>query len=112
MGKPMNLKFQQRWVEYWALFLLVLGFLFAFSIDTMWFAYPVAFGMGAFLGRLTWRWRKNLKGSGITIVLGFLIGFLLGVQHADRKIIVALFVLGVAVSFYVHERGYIRGTEY
>jgi|GEM_PF-1368671 len=108
----LNLNFPQRWVEFWAIFLIILGFLFAFSIDAPWVAYVVAAGMGAVLGRLTWRWRKNLKGSGITIVLGFLVGFLLGLQHADRKVIIVLFALGIAVSFYVHDRNIIRGAEY
>lgn len=112
MGKPIAIKFGQRWVEFWAIFLIFVGLLFAITLISPWQAYLIAFAMGAMLGRLLWRFRKNLKGSVLTIILGFLAGFILFMQSADRKVIIALFVLGLVVSFYVHDRNIIRGTEY
>jgi len=112
MGKQLELQSSMRWAEFWAIFLIILGFMFAVSIDNPVLAYIIALLMGAIMGRLLWRFKKNLKGSIITIILGFLVGFLLGIQAADRKVIIALFVLGLVVSFYVHDRNIIRGAEY
>jgi predicted branched-subunit amino acid permease len=107
-----NIKFSQRWVEWWALFCIVIGFLLGASLQNPWLAYVAAMLTGAILGRLLWRFKTKLKGGILFIILASLIGFLLGVQNADRKILIVLFVLGIAASFYVHDQKLIRSAEY
>ena len=107
-----DLKTSQRWAEYWALFLLVLGFLFSIQTKNVVVLYGIAFLFGAIFGRFFWKYRKNLKGSALTIILGFLVGFLLGAQAGERKVLILLFVLGIAVSWYVHDKNILRSAEY
>ncbi|MBI4145357.1 hypothetical protein HY493_04095 [Candidatus Woesearchaeota archaeon] len=107
-----DLKFSQRWAEFWALFLIIIGFLFAVSVENVTGLYAVTILFGLVFGRLLFRFRKNLKGSILTIILGFMIGFLLGAQLGDRKVLILLFAVAMAVSFYVHETGWLRSAEY
>ncbi len=108
----LDLKTSQLWAEYWTFFLLLLGFLLTLWIDNPQTSYVVAVAFGLLLGRMLWQYKQRMRGSIITIILGFVMGFLLGVQVADRKLLIILLVVGMLVSYYAHDRKLIHGTAY
>ncbi|MBI4151303.1 hypothetical protein HY492_04205 [Candidatus Woesearchaeota archaeon] len=107
-----NLNTSQRWAEYWTLFLLLIGFLLTLWVDSPQTSYVVAVAFGLLLGRMLWQYKQRMRGSIITILLGFIMGFLLGVQVADRKLLIILLVAGMLISYYAHDRKLIQGTAY
>ena len=108
----LDLKTSQLWAEYWTFFLLLLGFLLTLWIDNPQTSYVVAVAFGLLLGRMLWQYKQRMRGSIITIILGFVMGFLLGVQVADRKLLIILLGVGMLVSYYAHDRKLIHGTAY
>ena len=108
----MGLKTPERWAEYWALFLLIVGFLFAVKTENPVFLYIIALCFGLIFGRFLWKYKKSMKWSVFTIILGFLVGYLLGAQTGDRNIIIVVFFIGLIVSFYVHNNNILRSAEY
>lgn len=107
-----DLKMSQRWAEYWTLFLLLIGFLMTLWIDSPQASYVIAAAFGLLLGRMLWQHKQFLRGSVVTILFGFVLGFLLGVQVADRKLLILLLILGMLASYYAHDRKLIHGTAY
>jgi hypothetical protein len=107
-----NLNTSQHWAEYWTLFLLLIGFLVTLWVDNPQTSYVVAVAFGMLLGRLLWQYKQFLRGSIVTILLGFVLGFLLGVQIADRILLVMLLVIGMLASYYAHDRKLIQCTAY
>ena len=63
-------------------------------------------------GRIWYRIKENLKTPWIVILFGFLVGFVLGSFYGNKKIIILLYVVGIAISYYLHLEGYVKSLEY
>jgi hypothetical protein len=79
---------------------------------TIVFVYGLLIVFGGIFGRWLWNYRKSYRGATLTIILAFLVGFLLGVQSADRKVLILLFFVGLILGFWLHETGKLRSAEY
>ncbi len=99
-------EFLDKWVELFFFILLVIGFIVSINIGSAFFSYIVIFLFGLMAGRFL-QLRKNIFPFYL-IVLGLLIGYLLGSRYGNWKIVVFVFIIGAAVSWYVHEKEYIR----
>ncbi|MBD3313375.1 hypothetical protein GF345_02950 [Candidatus Woesearchaeota archaeon] len=98
--------FLDKWVELFFFTLLIIGFIISLSIGSAFFSYIVIFLFGLMSGRLL-QLRKNMVPFYL-IVLGLLIGYLLGSRYGNWKIIVFVFIIGTSISWYAHEKEYIR----
>ncbi len=110
MGLALNTS--ERWVEYWALILLLIGFMFALKIEYAGIAYASAIVFGIIFGRLIWHDRKLIRPLRLVVTLGFMAGFVFGSPEDNRKLIILLFAAGMLVSFYVHKRKLIGSASY
>ena len=104
--KPLNIWW--NWAEYLMIVLMILGFLVAVTIDSMWLNYLVIFIAGIMAGRLLYAREKKHKFTHYLIVVGFLLGYMLGSYMANKKIIATIFILATILSYYLHKKGYIE----
>ena len=102
----------RNWVEILAFFLLIIGFFLSLSAPSAFLSYIIVFLCGMVAGRLWYQQRKNLKFSWLMIIMGFLFGYVLGTYYGNRKIVVIMFLLGMILSYYVHDKKYIKSSEY
>ena len=98
----------KQWAEIGFLFLLLVGFIFAISINSAAIIYVVIFLAGVFAGRyyLSKIGRQPLFPF-FLIIIGFLFGYMLGAFAANRKVVALLFVIGWIASHIAHKKGWI-----
>ncbi|MBN2112414.1 hypothetical protein JW707_04940 [Candidatus Woesearchaeota archaeon] len=104
--------FMDNWAEFFALVLLIVGFIVGISAGSAVILYIISVLFGAAFGRWWFRFKKKLKIPASIITIGALIGLTLGSFYGDRKIVILLFVAGFAASYYLHERKIIHSAEY
>ncbi|MBW2991619.1 hypothetical protein KY345_00190 [Candidatus Woesearchaeota archaeon] len=96
------------WAEYFMILLMVIGFLVAITLDSMWLNIVVIFIAGLMAGRLLYGREKKHKFTHYLIVIGFLIGYLLGSYSFNKKMIAAVFIGSAILSYYLHKKGYVE----
>ncbi len=105
-------RFWEDWAEVIGFFLLVTGFFLATVAGSAVISYIVITLSGFRGGSICYRIKENLKTPWIIILFGFLVGFVLGSFYGDKKIIVLLYIVGIAISYYMHLEGYVKSLEY
>ena len=98
------------WVEYVALVVLFIGFFISMSSGSAFLSYIIIFLSGLLTGRILFQNRKALPFKYYILMLVFLIGYILGtyVSFGSRKVIVVVFILSNILSYYIHDKGYIK----
>jgi hypothetical protein len=104
--------FMDNWPEWFALVLLVIGFIIGVSAGSAVVLYLVSLLFGGIFGRWWFRFKKKMKVPAVIITIGALVGLTLGSFYGSREIVILLFVVGFIVSFYLHERKIIHSAEY
>ena len=102
----------EAWPELTAIVVLVVGFILAAASGSAVVNYFIIFLGGGVFGRIWYRVKRGRKLWITIILIGFLIGFLLGSFYGNRKIVILLFFLGLILSYYLHDKGYIHSKEY
>ena len=102
--KPFD--FYERWAELFFVILLVVGFVISIIAGSAFFNYIIIFLCGVMAGRVL-QVRKG-RVPYYLIVFGFLIGYVLGKRYGNWRVIIFLFIIGTVISFYLHEKEYIR----
>ncbi len=98
------------WVEYVALVVLFIGFFISMSSGSAFLSYIIIFLSGLLTGRILFQKRKALPFKYYILMLVFLIGYILGtyVSFGSRKVIVIVFILSNILSYYLHDKKYIK----
>jgi len=98
------------WVEYIALVVLFIGFFISMSSGSAFLSYLIIFFSGLLIGRILFQQRKALPFKYYILMLVFLIGYTLGtyVSFGSRKVIVIVFIVANVLSYYIHDKGYIK----
>jgi len=98
------------WVEYVALVVLFIGFFISMSSGSAFLSYLVIFLSGLLTGRIVFQNRKALPFKYYILMLVFLVGYIIGtyVSFGSRKVIVVVFILSNILSYYIHDKGYIK----
>ena len=112
LGKKAKIDFSENWVEYLFFVLLGLGFFLAISSGSAVVAYIVIFLCGMMGGRLLFRLKKELKTPWIIILTGFLIGFTFGSFYGDKRVIIISYIIGIWLSYFLHNKEIIKTTEF
>ena len=95
-----GIDFLDRWAEFFFLMMLVIGIVFSVFIGSAFFSYLVVFFFGVMAGRFL-RYRKTVFPFYL-VVIGLLIGYLVGSRYGSWRINLFCFVLGTAISWYLH----------
>lgn len=101
-----------HWPEIIGFVVLILGFFVALSLQSAFMSYITVLLCGMIFGRLWHGVERTSKFSWLIVIFGFLIGFVLGDYYGDRRIIILLFVIGIIVSYWLHNEGYIESLQY
>ena len=98
------------WVEYVALVVLFIGFLISMSSGSAFLSYLIIFLSGILTGRILFQNRKALPFKYYILMLVFLVGYILGtyVSFGSRKVIIIVFIAANVLSYYIHDKGYIK----
>jgi len=98
------------WVEYVALVVLFIGFFISMSSGSAFLSYIIIFLSGLLTGRILFQQRKALPFKYYILMFVFLIGYILGtyVSFGSRKVIVIVFILSNILSYYIHDKEYIK----
>ncbi|MCX6706521.1 MAG: hypothetical protein NT001_00040 [Candidatus Woesearchaeota archaeon] len=99
-------EFLDKWVEIFFVILLIIGFIVSISIRSAFFSYVVIFLFGFMSGRFL-QIRKNMVPFYL-VIFGLLIGYMLGSTYGSWKVILLCFIIGTSISWYLHEKGYLR----
>ena len=100
--------FGKTWVEVIFVILVVVGFVFSLAAPSAVLSYLIIFIAGFMGGRLIYVRRKSMAGPYVIIGVGFLFGFLLGSRFGDWIVIIIMFGLGTWLSYYLHDKGYVK----
>lgn len=98
------------WAEFFAAVLLVIGFIISLLSGSKVMSYLVVGLCGLMFGRLWYRFKDNFKFTWFLIIVGFLIGYLLGNFYGSSYAIIALFLFGILMSYYLHDK--VKSVEY
>ena len=106
--------FFKNWAEFFFFVIMVIGFTFALWATSFsaFINYIVVFLSGMIGGKLLYEKKKKLSFPYYLIVIGFLIGYVMGTDYGSATVVVILFVLGILLSYLLHDKGYIRGMPY
>ena len=100
--------FFKSWAEFFFFVLMIIGFIIAIIAPSAVISYLVVFLSGMIGGRLLYERKKKLSFPYYIIIIGFMIGYVIGTYYGSRKVVIILFVLGILLSYYLHNKGYIR----
>ncbi|GAF86208.1 unnamed protein product, partial [marine sediment metagenome] len=92
--------------------LLVIGFLLSLAAPSAVLSYLMIFACGMMGGRIWYEQRDNFKFPFFLIIIGFLIGYLIGTRYANLVVLIAFFVIGGILSYYLHKKKIIHSIRY
>ena len=106
--------FFKSWAEFFFFVLMIIGFivaLWATSFSAV-ISYIVVFLSGMIGGRLLYDRKKKLAFPYYIIIIGFIIGYVIGTYYGSRRVVIILFILGILLSYHLHNKGYIKDVAF
>lgn len=100
------------WAEGLALVGLVVAFLFAVLVRTPSTTYAIAGLMGLMIGRIWYRLRRRDRSFLFVISTGILLGFLLGMLNGDVRVLIIIYCVAGALSYFLHAEKLVRSVEF
>ena len=104
--------FHKNWMEFWFLVLMITGLLIALAAPSAVISYTIVFLSGMIGGRLIYSRKNKIQLPYFMIIAGFVIGYLAGVYYGSRKIVIALFVLGIIIGYKLYDKKILKDTMY
>ena len=105
-------QFDKNWMEFFFLVIAVIGVLIALSAPSAVISYIIIFLSGIIAGRLICERKDKIKFPYLIIVLGFFIGYLIGVYYGSRIVVVVLFMLGSILGYNLYEKKILKDVTY
>lgn len=99
-------------MEFWFFVIIIIGVFAALLAPSAAISYIIAFISGIFAGRLIYERKNKIKFPYFMIVLGFAIGYLIGVYYGSRKIVIILFVIGAILSYMLYAKKILKDTRF
>ena len=96
------------WVELICFVVLVIGFLFSITLQSAVMSYVVIFLFGLLAGRLIYE--RSYSFPFYLIGFALLLGYVLGTRYGQWKLVILFFLLGAAISYYLHADGYLENV--
>ena len=105
-------EFYKNWMEFFFLVLMIVGILIALSAPSAVISYIIIFLSGMFAGRLLYERKTKIQFPYFMIIIGFVIGYLIGVYYGSRRIVIALFVIGAILSYKLYDKKILKDTRF
>lgn len=104
--------FYKNWAEFFFLVVIFIGIFIALSAPSAIISYFVIFVSGMFAGRLIYDRKDKIQLPYFLIIAGFVVGYLIGIYYGNRKIVIALFVIGAIMSYKLYDKKILRDIKY
>ena len=91
---------------------MLIGVFIALLAPSATISYIISFISGMFAGRLMYERKNKIKLPYLVIVLGFVIGYLIGVYYGSRKLVIILFVIGAVLSYALYDNKILKDTRF
>ena len=104
--------FFRNWAELFFFVLMITGFIIALFAPSAVISYIIIFLSGMIGGRLLYDRKQKLTLPYYIILIGFIIGYVIGTYYGSRKVVIILFILGILLSYHLHNKGYIRDVPF
>ena len=104
--------YTSAWVEYFAMFSMVIGIFLSTNAQNIIVSLILAFLSGGIFGRIYVRWKNSFKITLYIITISFLIGLIVGNWFENILITIIVFIIGWRLSFWLHEKKYIKSLEW
>ena len=105
-----NADLWETWGE-WSFFIVfIVGIFLALSINNAYLTYLVTFLIGIICGRVYYQRKKAKQHRKVPLYFifsGFFLGYLIGLNYGSKILIIAVFILGAWLSYFVHNKGYL-----
>lgn len=105
-------EFYKNWMEFFFVLLMIIGVLIALSAPSAVISYFIIFLSGMFAGRLIYERKNKIQFPYFMIIVGFVIGYLIGVYYGSRRIVIVLFVIGAFVSYKLYDKKILRDARF
>lgn len=96
--------FHKNRMEFLFLALLVIGMLIALASPNAAVSYAIIFLSGFFAGKFIYGKKSKIKFPYFMIIMGFFIGYIIGVYYASRRIAIMFFIVGYILSYKLYEK--------
>ncbi len=104
--------YYEDWVEAVFFVFLALGIILGVLSPSAFITYAVALFSGFMAGRLFFDRRHKARAAYTLLMIGFIMGYVIGTFHGDRKISFLLFLFGGVFSYYIFKKGYLKDILY
>lgn len=104
--------FHENWAEIIFFILLIIGLIVSLMVQSKVMAYAIILLFGMIAGRFLFHRKDRMAFPYLLIVIGFLIGYTIGVPFGNKAMIIALFIFGISLSYYLHDKGWIRDMPF
>ena len=104
--------FYKNWTEFFFAVLMILGILIALMAPSAVISYTIISLSGVFAGRLIYERRHKIQLPYFMIIVGFVIGYLLGVYYGSRRVVIVLFVIGAVVGYKLYEKNVLKDVRF
>lgn len=105
-------QYYKNWMEFWFFVLMVIGVLIALSSPSAAISYIVIFLSGMLAGRLLYERKDKIQFPYLMIIIGFVIGYLIGVYYGSRRVSIVLFIIGAILSYKLYDNKILRDTRF
>ena len=100
------------WMEFFFFVLVIIGILISLTVPSAVISYLVIFLTGLMAGRLIYERKNKIKLPYFMIILGFIIGYLIGIYYGSKLIIIILFAIGSILSYNIYDKKIIKDTKF
>ena len=101
----------KNWMESFFFIVMLIGLLLALASPSAFISYIISFICGLMAGKLIYisrggedRDRQKIKLPFYMVIVGFFIGFLIGVYYGNRIVVVLSFIIASILSYRLHDK--------
>ena len=105
-------EFYKSWMEFFFFVLMILGIFIALFAPSAIISYVIIFISGMFAGKMIYERKHKIKFPYVIIIIGFVIGYAIGVYYGSKIIAIVLFIVGYVVGNKLYEKKILRDTRF
>ena len=105
-------QYYKNWMEFWFLVLMAIGVVIALSAPSAAISYIIMFLSGMLAGRLLYERKDKMQFPYLMIIIGFVIGYLIGVYYGSRRVSIVLFILVMILSYKLYDNKILKDTRF
>ena len=91
---------------------MIVGVIVALSAPSAVISYMIMLVSGMFAGRMVYERKNKIRLPYLMIITGFVIGYVIGIYYGNRKVAIALFVIGAVVSYKLYDKKILKDVRF